>query len=46
MVNHTIQLRKMVRRAINQDIIKRDSFINFAAEKPLKQRRHLTMDEF
>jgi len=45
-LNHTIPLRKMVRRAISQDIIKRDPFINYVAEKPLKQRRHLTMDEF
>ena len=45
-LNHIIPLRKMVRRAISQDIIKRDSFVNYVAEKPLKQRRHLTMDEF
>lgn len=45
-LNHTIPLRKMVRRAISQDIIKRDPFVNYVAEKPLKQRRHLTMDEF
>lgn len=45
-LNHTIPLRKIVRRAISQDIIKRDPFINYVAEKPLKQRRHLTMDEF
>ena len=45
-LNHTIPLRKMVRRAISQDIIKRDPFINYVAEKPLKQHRHLTMDEF
>ncbi|WP_229058514.1 MULTISPECIES: site-specific integrase [Parabacteroides] len=45
-LNHTIPLRKMIRRAISQDIIKRDPFVNYVAEKPLKQRRHLTMDEF
>lgn len=45
-LNHTIPLRKIVRRAISQDIIKRDPFVNYVAEKPLKQRRHLTMDEF
>ena len=45
-LNHIIPLRKIVRRAISQDIIKRDPFANYVAEKPLKQRRHLTMDEF
>lgn len=45
-LNHTIPLRKMIRRAIIQDIIKRDPFVNYVAEKPLRQRRHLTMDEF
>lgn len=45
-LNHIIPLRKMVCRAISQDIIKRDPFANYFAEKPLKQRRHLTMEEF
>lgn len=45
-LNHIIPLRKMVRKAISQDIIKRDPFVNYVAEKPLKQRRHLTTDEF
>lgn len=44
--NHIIPLRKMVRRAISQDIIKRDPFVNYVLEQTLRQRRHLTMDEF
>lgn len=44
--NHIIPLRKIVRRAISQDIIKRDPFVNYVLEQPLRQRRHLTMDEF
>ncbi|GHU13871.1 tyrosine recombinase [Betaproteobacteria bacterium] len=45
-LNHIIPLRKMVRRAIGQDTLKRDPFCNYVPEKPLKQRRHLTADEF
>jgi site-specific recombinase XerD len=45
-LGHIIPLRKMIRRAINQDTLKRDPFVNYVPEKPLKQRRHLTMDEF
>lgn len=36
----------MIRRAISQDIIKLAPFVNYVAEKPLKQHRHFTMDEF
>ena len=45
-LNHIIPLRKIIRRAISQDTLKRDPFANYVPEKPLKQRRHLTMDEF
>lgn len=45
-LNHIIPLRKMIRRAINQDILKRDPFINYIPEKPIKRRRHLTAEEF
>lgn len=45
-LNHIIPLRKIVRRAISQDILKRDPFVNYIPEKPLKQRQHLTTEEF
>ncbi len=45
-LNHIIPLRKIIRRAISQDTLKHDPFANYVPEKPLKQRRHLTMDEF
>jgi site-specific recombinase XerD len=45
-LNHIIPLRKIICRAISQDILKRDPFINYVPEKPLKQRRHLAADEF
>lgn len=45
-LNHIIPLRKMIRRAINQDTLKRDPFVNYVPEQPVKQRRHLTAEEF
>ena len=45
-LNHIIPLRKIIRRAISQDSLKRDPFVGYVPEKPLKQRRHLTMEEF
>ncbi len=45
-LNHIIPLRKMICRAINQDILKRDPFINYIPEQPIKRRRHLTAEEF
>jgi hypothetical protein len=45
-LNHIIPLRKIIRRAISQDTLKRDPFASYVPEKPLKQRRHLTMEEF
>jgi site-specific recombinase XerD len=45
-LNHIIPLRKIIRRAISQDTLKRDPFTNYVPEKPLKQRRHLTAEEF
>ncbi|KAA6317284.1 hypothetical protein EZS27_032533 [termite gut metagenome] len=45
-LNHIIPLRKIIRRAISQDTLKRDPFISYVPEKPLKQRRYLTVDEF
>ncbi|KAA6337179.1 Tyrosine recombinase XerC [termite gut metagenome] len=45
-LNHIIPLRKIIRRAISQDTLKRDPFINYVPEKPLKQRRYLTAEEF
>jgi site-specific recombinase XerD len=36
----------MIRRAISQDTLKRNPFASYVSEKPLKQRRHLTMEEF
>lgn len=45
-LNHIIPLRKMIRRAISQDTLKRDPFINYVPEKPIKKRRHLMAEEF
>lgn len=45
-LNHIIPLRKMIRRAISQDTLKRDPFVNYIAEKLIKKRRHLTAEEF
>lgn len=44
-LSQIIPLRKMIRRAINQGILKRDPFVNYVAEQPEKQRRHLTREE-
>ena len=45
-LNHIIPLRKMIKRAISQDTLKRDPFINYVPEMPIKKRRHLTAEEF
>jgi site-specific recombinase XerD len=45
-LNHIIPLQKMIRRAIAQNTLKRNPFASYVSEKPLKQRRHLTMEEF
>ena len=45
-LNHIIILKKMIRRAINQGTLKRNPFINFVAETPIRLYRHLTEDEF
>lgn len=45
-LNNIIPLCKMIRRAISQDTLKRDPFINYVPEKPTKKRRHLTAEEF
>lgn len=45
-LNHIIILKKMIRRAINQGTLKRNPFINFVAETPLRLHRHLTEEEF
>lgn len=45
-LNHIIILKKMIRRAINQSTLKRNPFINFVAETPIRLYRHLTEDEF
>jgi len=45
-LNQIIPLRKMIRRAISQDTLKRDPFVNYVPEKPIKKRRHLTAEEF
>lgn len=45
-MNHIIILKKMIRRAINQGTLKRNPFINFVAETPIRLYRHLTEDEF
>lgn len=39
-------VRKMIKLAIVEGIIYRDPFVNYVLEQPLRQRRHLTMDEF
>ncbi|KAA6312866.1 Tyrosine recombinase XerC [termite gut metagenome] len=43
---HITSLHRMIRRAIKQNTLRRDLFSNYVGERPLQQRRHLTMDEF
>jgi site-specific recombinase XerD len=45
LLGHLIILRKMIRRAIHQGILNRDPFVNYIAEQPEKQRRHLKLEE-
>ena len=44
-LGHLIILKKMIRRAIHQGILNRDPFVNYIAEQPEKQRRHLKLEE-
>jgi site-specific recombinase XerD len=44
-VGHLIILRKMIRRAVHQGILNRDPFVNYIAEQPEKQCRHLKSEE-
>jgi len=44
-LGHLIILKKMIRRAIHQGILNRDPFVNYIAEQPEKQRRHLKSEE-
>lgn len=45
-LSRMIALKKIITRAINQGTLKRNPFINYVAEQPLKKYRHLTEDEF
>lgn len=45
-LNHINFLRKMIKRAISQNTLKRDPFINYVHEMSIKRRRHLTAEEF
>jgi len=45
LLGHLIILKKMIRRAIHQGILNRDPFVNYIAEQPEKQRRHLKSEE-
>ena len=44
-LGHLIILKKMIRRAVHQGILNRDPFVNYIAEQPEKQRRHLKSEE-
>jgi site-specific recombinase XerD len=44
-LGHLIILKKIIRRAIHQGILNRDPFVNYIAEQPEKQRRHLKLEE-
>ena len=41
-----IALKKIITRAINQGTLRRNPFMNYVAEQPLKKYRHLTEEEF
>lgn len=45
-LGHMISLKKIVTRSINQGTLRRNPFMNYVAETPLKQYRHLTEEEF
>lgn len=45
-LSRMIALKKIITRAINQGTLKRNPFINYVAEQPLKKYRHLTEEEF
>jgi len=44
-VGHLIILKKMIHRAVHQGILKGDPFVNYIAEQPEKQCRHLKSEE-
>jgi site-specific recombinase XerD len=44
-VQHTMFLRKSVRRAINKGVIKRDPFFGYVPDKPTTMRKWLSGDE-
>jgi site-specific recombinase XerD len=44
-VGHLIILKKMIRRAVHQGILKGDPFVNYIAEQPEKMCRHLQSEE-
>jgi site-specific recombinase XerD len=44
-VGHVIILKKMIRRAVHQGILKGDPFVNYIAEQPEKMCRHLKSEE-
>lgn len=45
-LGHMISLKKIITRAINQGTLRRNPFMNYVAEQPLKKYRHLTEEEF
>ena len=44
-LGHLIVLKKMIRRAVHQGILKGDPFVNYIAEQPEKLCRHLKSEE-
>jgi site-specific recombinase XerD len=44
-LGHLIVLKKMIRRAVHQGILKGDPFVNYVAEQPEKLCRHLKSEE-
>jgi len=44
-LGHLIILKKMIRRAIHQGMLNRDPFVNYIAEQPEKQCKHLKSEE-
>lgn len=45
-LSRMIALKKIITRAINQGTLRRNPFMNYVAEQPLKKYRHLTEEEF
>ncbi len=45
-LGHMISLKKVITRAINQGTLRRNPFMNYVAEQPLKKYRHLTEEEY